>query len=45
MRSARDVVVVDRIRIEMSDERGIFHISFDIFQLAFVDHANGPLAT
>ena len=41
MRSGRDVVVEGRIKIEMSDERGIFHISFDIFQFPFVDHANG----
>ena len=38
------MVVVGRIKIEMSDERVIFHISFDIFQLTFVEHANGPLA-
>ena len=45
MRSVKDVVVVGRIKIEMSDERGTFHISFDIFQLTFLDHANGLLAT
>lgn len=38
------MVAVGRIKIEMSDERGIFYVSFDIFQLTFVDHANGSLA-